>query len=161
MFSSYFITPLYWDPFFSVEGEAEKQEKGAGGGIQCAQPRPIQSTKTESWGRYNLQKHKRWIPTGRYKTIFILFSANQPTNEPTHPITTTECRLVLQKGLGFSLLCLFLSSMLPSSLISSLLPVCFFCCLAPAVQAFTFENHIIRFFFKSLFALLTDTSSRT
>lgn len=83
----------------------------------------------------------------------------KPTNQPTHP-TTTECCLVLQKGPGFSLLCLLSSSMLPPSQVSSLLPVCLFCCLAPTLQAFT-SKITLSHPFSSLFALLTDTSSGT
>lgn len=84
---------------------------------------------------------------------------SKSTNQTPSP--TTGRRLILQKGPGFSLLCLYPSSMLPSSWVSGQLPVCLFCCLAPVLQAFTSENHTIQFFFKSLFAPLTDISSRT
>lgn len=80
---------------------------------------------------------------------------SKPTN-----LTTAERCLTLQKGPGSSLPCLFPSSILPSSCVNCL-PVCLFCCLAPALQAFASENPMIQLFFKSLLALLTDTSSRT
>lgn len=64
---------------------------------------------------------------------------SKPTNQPPH--SPTEDHLIAQKGPGFSLVCLFPSSMLLPSQVSVLLPVCLFCCCAPALQVFSSVNH--------------------
>lgn len=84
MFTSYFITLLYWDPFFSVEGEAEKDEKELEVVFSVLNHNPFNPPKLKAEGA-TIFRNTREVNTYRQVGNNFHTILSKPTNQPTPP----------------------------------------------------------------------------